>query len=315
MNESLFKARKRFCKDLKLPLNVFDDPYFTNRVQLMGKEHEYKRFLHLLEYKYNSDIEAYFEEYNNVKDEVIKYIIKSEAYIKLNNCDMNMFKVNSSIPKAQLFTDKNVGKTFISIDMEKANFSSLVAFAKMHELEFYANFDYTDFMSQFTNDDWIINSKYIRQVIFGHCNPKRQMGYSRFLMKLLLDDLFEQKIVSILNIHSYNYDEIIIEGKETIQDISDIYNCVEKFSSELFGLPMHFELFRLGKIKGTDAYAKHNLVSNTNTLKCVNPVEAPFIYRYMNGMDPDDEDLYFDYNGKLAKLVEYNNVELTYNIE
>ena len=49
-----------------------------------------------------------------------------------------------------------------------------------------------EFISKFTENKHIINSKYIRQVILGNCNPKRHITYEKYLMNEVLDILIKE---------------------------------------------------------------------------------------------------------------------------
>ena len=75
--------------------------------------------------------------------------------------------------------------------------------------------------------------------------------------------------------------------------------------------PLHFEYFTLGRIFGSDAYIKR-YKDGTYKLKCVSPEDAPFIYRYINGEEYQDNDFVFEYNHKLAKFMNTPKYEISY---
>ena len=62
-------------------------------------------------------------------------------------------------------------------------------------------------------------------------------------------------------------------------------------------------------MNGTEAFIKL-FDDGSYELKCVNPYEAPFIYRYMAGQPYTDNDMYFMFEKRLAKLVEAPTIEL-----
>jgi hypothetical protein len=81
------RAKERFCKDCNIPLRLFHEPYFMDRLKL------YDRFYGTLE-KWNLFVEElqkyhceqdYFEEYNRVKDDAIN-CIKNFHYTKASHC-------------------------------------------------------------------------------------------------------------------------------------------------------------------------------------------------------------------------------------
>lgn len=122
------KLKERFCKDCNIPLRLYQEPYFTSRLILYDKFYNTlsKWCIFTDELKKYSNEQDYFEEYNKVKDAAILSIKKSEAYKVFNAEDMNKFAVtHKNLPSKDIFKSSNDGRVFISIDMRKANFSSL----------------------------------------------------------------------------------------------------------------------------------------------------------------------------------------------
>ena len=156
------KAKDRFCKDCNIPLRLFQEPYFTDRLKLYdcfyGTLDKWSLFVKELK-KYDCE-QDYFEEYNRVKDAAILDIKESEEYQQFNSEDMNKYRVqNGNLPNKDIFKPSNADKTFISIDMKKANFSSLCHYSK----DIFNADTWEEFLGKYTNNQHIINSKYIRQ--------------------------------------------------------------------------------------------------------------------------------------------------------
>ena len=149
------KLKERFCKDCNIPLRLYKEPYFMDRLQLYDSYYnaldKWNIFVRELDkYKCEQD---YLEEYNRVKKYTVKY---------------------KDLPGKDIFKTSNNGKLFISIDMRKANFSAL----KFYNRSIFDNADtWEKFIERYTEDKHIVNSKYIRQVILGICIPKRQVTY------------------------------------------------------------------------------------------------------------------------------------------
>ena len=300
------RLNERFCKDMKIPLKIFSGDIFVSRLKLFGQYENYLEYCH--DYLRNfKDEQEYFECYNRVKDAAINYIKGSEAFQALNNDDMSKFASHYSFRESCIYKENNIGKKFISIDMCKANFSALVEYGIMTGTEFFPDYNYRMFMRQFTDIEHIINSKYIRQVIFGNCNPKRQVTYEKYIMNLLLDELFNNNIVEADDIQSLCSDEIIIKAdKLTDKQIDGIIYFVNAFSEEHVALRIQY--FVLGKVVGSEAFIKraYDCIPDDeyhNELKCVNPDEAPFVYRTVYNKEFEDEDYIFIYNNQLARFI------------
>lgn len=249
------KLKERFCKDCNIPLKLFKEPYFTDRLQLYDNYYntldKWNTFTRELEkYKCEQD---YFEEYNRVKDAAINDIKLSDGYNRFNEEDMGKYSVKyKDLPSKDIYKSSNDGKLFISIDMRKANFSAL----KFYDKSIFSNADtWEKFIGGYTENKHIVNSKYIRQVILGNCNPRRQVTYEKYLMDLVLEVLIDELGYSASDIAFYSNDEIVI-------DMGKYKGCINKQKilemavNVRFNIPFRIELFYLHKITGTDGYYK-----------------------------------------------------------
>ena len=304
------RLRERFCKDCNIPINIFHEPYFTDRINLYnefyGTVDKWNLFLEEIQ-KYKNE-QDYFEEYNRVKDDAINFIKSTEAYQRFNEEDMNQFAIkNKGLPGKDIYHPDNDGKTFISIDMRKANFSSL---------QFYdaSIFDHAatweDFIGKFTDNKHIINSKYIRQVILGNCNPKRHITYEKYLMDIILDNLLE--VVQLNRIVFFSNDEIVIDISDmSIHDKCFILKQVKGALSHIM-IPLKIELFILYKIAGINGYYKKILLFNRTEieLKCVDSYMMPFVMRKLQGEEVTENDKVFYHEGLLARYIEVPEIGL-----
>ena len=298
------RLRERFCKDCNIPINIFHEPYFTDRITLYDKFYstvdKWNLFVEELQ-KYRNE-QDYFEEYNRVKDDAINFIKTTEAYQRFNEEDMNQYAIkNKGLPGKDIYHPDNDGKTFISIDMRKANFSSL---------QFYDSsiFDHAatweDFIGKFTDNKHIINSKYIRQVILGNCNPKKHITYEKYLMDMILDNLLE--MVPLKRIVFFSNDEIVIDVSDlSIDELHCFVRSVETYLRHTT-IPLKLEIFTLHKISGTNGYYKKIPTFNGTEieLKCVDSYMMPFVMRKLQREEVMENDKVFYHEGLLAKFIE-----------
>lgn len=312
--EASTRAKERFCKDCNIPIRLFQEPYFTDRLTLFDKFYgtieKWDLFLEELK-KYNCE-QDYFEEYNRVKDSAILSIKESEAYQRFNADDMNKYRVtHENLPNKDIFKLTNDGKSFISIDMRKANFSSLHHYSADM---FNAN-TWEEFISKFTDNKHIINSKYIRQVILGNCNPKRHITYEKYLMDILLTDLLE-KYIPIERVVFFSNDEIVID----VSDMNKSRQVLLAFNIEQYlkdvSPKFKVELFALYKIHGTDGYYKE-IVNNDGEkdieFKCLDNYMMPFVIRHFLGEEITDSDRVFYHEGLLSQFIEVPKIEVNLN--
>lgn len=308
------KAKERFCKDCNIPIKIFQEPYFTDRLKLYDRFYvtikKWDMFLNELQ-KYHCE-QDYFEEYNRVKDDAILDIKNSEAYQRFNEEDMNKYSVtHKNLPGKNIFKTSNDGKCFISIDMRKANFSSLYHYDSSI---FGGASSWEEFIGRYTDNQHIINSKYIRQAILGNCNPKRHITYEKYLMDGVLTCL-TKVCISIERIVFFSYDEIVIDLSDMdmnkdmqIQFVHQIENGMKDMA-----VPLKTELFTLHKIIGTDGFYKEILNNDGNTeieFKCLDNYVFPFVLRKFLGEDVTESDRVFYHEGLLAKYIETPEIEM-----
>ena len=292
MMEVSTRAKERFCKDCNIPIKIFQEPYFTDRLTLYDKFYgtlgKWNVFLSELG-KYHCE-QDYFEEYNRVKDAAILDIKSTEAYQKFNEEDMNKYAVShKNLPNKDIFKLSNDGKCFISIDMRKANFSSLCHYNA--DIFGEANF-WEEFIGRYTDNQHIINSKYIRQVILGNCNPKRHITYEKYLMDGALTYLTEV-FISMNRIVFFSNDEIVLDVSDMDKNKQERIVFAISNGMKDMPVPLKTELFVLHKIGGTDGYYKEIMGENENIeieFKCLDNFALPFVLRKFLGEDVTESD-------------------------
>lgn len=310
------RAKERFCKDCNIPIRLFQEPYFTDRLKLFNKFYgtleKWNIFLEGLQ-KYHCE-QDYFEEYNRVKDAAILSIKESEAYQKFNEEDMNKYRVTyENLPNKDIFKPSNDGKLFISIDMRKANFSSLYHYDNSM---FSGAKTWEEFISKFTENKHIINSKYIRQVILGNCNPKRHITYEKYLMNEVLNSLYDH--VGEKRVVFFSNDEIVYDMSNiNIDTLRLVVKSIDTVLKERIDIPLKVELFILHKIDNTDGYYKEIFKENREKdieFKCLDNYMLPFVIRNFLGEEITDSDKVFYHEGLLAKFIEVPKIEVKKDI-
>ena len=300
--------KKRFAKDNNLSINVLETKYFLERLKLFGYYDSFLDYIRIIDDHFDGDAQKYLEYYNSVKDAAINFIKNSEAYQHLNNADMNSFKKTHELSTRELYKEPNIGHRFISIDMSKANFTALVHYGKTYNVSFFDSYNYDKFLNQFTSYDHIIRSKYIRQVVFGNCNPKRQITYESHMMDQMVTELLRNELITEPQIYALLSDEILILADEISENnINEIQKFCKTWNKKQF--PIHFETFMLNKIDGSQAFIKQ-FDNKKIELKCINPNEAPFIYRFIKNEPVHESDFIFSHEGKLAKFLEKPKLSL-----
>lgn len=295
------RLKKRFCKNCNIPISIFIEPFFSDRIMLFDKYfntiEELDKFLESIRLFDNE--QDYYEHYNKTKDAAIKFIQSTKGYEKFNNMDMaetSKAIAKYHIPSSDIYKPMNDGKRFISIDMKQANFHAL----REYSLDIFNNANtWEEFMQSFTDDQHIIGSKYIRQVILGNCNPKRHITYEKYLMSLLIPYL--TKVVLLEDIVCFTNDEIIIKTDNNKKyDVTKINECI--LNSPLVAkIPLKVEEFELKNIGDGLGFIK--LYDDEHfKLKCVDNDYLPMILRLLHCNEVKLSDLFFIHKDSLARF-------------
>jgi hypothetical protein len=298
--------KKRFCKDCNIPINIFDEPYFSERLAILDSQFncidKFDVFCEELEC-FNNE-QCYFEYYNSIKDSVIRMIKENtsfSAFLEDKFDDVRLIKYSIDVGNNNLYIDENNGKTFISLDMKKANFSALKHYSSSI---FKETETWEDYIGLFTNSEHIKNSKYIRQVILGACNPKKQTQYEYYLMALLYLHM-KELLGDDIEVFSIGTDEIIISANNLICSDERIKEVIDSCPNNIGSL-IRFEKFDLHKI-GEYGWMKsiyNDIEDKQVVFKGLNRDVYHQIVKHFLNKPIVENDLVFYYNGTLAKFLQ-----------
>lgn len=299
--------KKRFASDLKLPINIYSEPYFEYFMELYNPDFNTKEKMKTFEKLLTkfSNQEEFFQNSERISSSIKDLIAKTETYKKLNAFDMNKdFPLEEQVKQQNIYIIPNVGKKLISVDLEKANFNVLKMIGLSEEVG--AN-SYNELLNKFTDDEYYFISKKIRQVIFGDLNPARQQRIQKFVINNLCKKLKENGCT----LSSASSDEIIIQNQDlTSKDIKEILKEV----------PEEFKFFRVEDFvfekidENHDFFVKTTLTEKgpkTEFKNVPGHVFAQVYKRYLN-QESNEYDLLFYHEGFLAQFKEkLFNQELT----
>ena len=300
--------RKHFCKNYNIPIKISEDPYFTDRCilfnEVFGVEDKLREYVFDIS-TYDSE-QDFLEADNKIMQAIIDFLKSNDKMIYFSQKeDMNQFAVPEryrNMSSKDVWRDSCVDKVFLSIDLKKANFQAL---------KYYSNdiFDgaktWEEFVNKFTHDKSKINSKHLRQVIFGCINPKRQTILEKYMMCKVLERI--GPIISNEDIYSLCTDEIVIDvGEKFISQLGTLISFI-KGQIKTLDFDCHINLFSVKKI-GKDMYKQMFIGGFSDdsgfTYKKVNHLMMPFIIRKEKGEEPVDSDYVFkNESGQLCRFL------------
>lgn len=290
--------KKRFVRDCNIPISVYEEPYFTERLKtlncLFDTNRKWKQFVG--ELKAYASAEEYLAYYNDVKDAVITDIKTHDAFRKFNS---ESFASLDIFPDTALYSSDNEDEIFISLDIKKANFSVLQYY---NPAIFNFSNTWEEYLSRFTASRHILESKYIRQVIFGACNPGQQVRYEDYIMKKIATELKK-----IYNIHflSVKNDEIIIKGlryyHKGMPTLNEFAETLKNLPDNLASL-LKITVFKLEKV-GDIGWVKLGSESCEPDFKGIDAEIFHQVFKYWHDININENDLVFYHNHKLAKFL------------
>lgn len=315
----------RFVSDYKFPIPITSDKdlffyYLSLFEEKYGTMTKYLELISLINDNFEGNPNKFLEEYYNVRENIIQSMLRNPFFINFNEkMDMNVFAIKdkpNNISSSNIYNCDNINKTFISIDLKKANFQSLRSVNPNIVLNALT---YEDFIGLFTNLDYIKDSKYTRQVIFGKLNPKRHITVEKYLINEIrkyLDACFVNKYN--LKLVSMSNDELVYEicvdnFERTFLYNAHIDNMIKEDIKEILNLDVSATIFSLIGYKllskSNDKVNKTFFVKKIHytfedKLVCVPQPFFPIVFRLINNMTPTQNDKLVEYEGCIAELKE-----------
>lgn len=315
---------KRFVDDNKLPIDVFFDEDIFRYFLLLYEEQshsftKYNQLIKIIEERFNGNPQLFLNEYYDVRERMITDILNNDEYKKFNdsNYRLNEYDLPTEAKNyctKSIYNMENDGKIFLSIDLSKANFSAL----KYHNSNILGcdkNTSYDEWVSKYTDLEYIKDSKYTRQVVFGKLNPSRQIKVEKYMIYKVLEyfkEMFDNESINF-KIVSLVTDEVVFECTESYKSIKNMWDKIketcEEFSNN--GIPVKptlckiaahvFESYNGGKL---NIFEKVDLINKGKTdLKSVPSYFYAQVYKLLNGMDLNEKDLLFWHNDQPAKFL------------
>lgn len=315
IDRNIYSFRRRFVKDFNLPINLVDSPYFeyyADRYDFFPKK-DMENVISKIDNEFGGSIERWLEFYSKIRDRIITTIESSDAFKEFNNANMKEWVTPSfNVGDLNIYNNSNTGKSFISIDLKKANFQALRKFNP----EIVMNCDtYDDFIEYFHGDEYFKKSKYTRQVIFGKLNPKRTITFEKYLIGTIFSNennhlfkyLYENtKLITVKS------DEIVfmIDNPEMVEKLNKTF--LQSLKDEIKknnDLDVTVEAFHLSRIicenhngNTVDGYIREFYLDGTTDLKNISSIFFPQVYAFSKGLDITDMDLYFRAEDQTAKF-------------
>ena len=298
------KLLHRWAKDYKAPIAYFEPGYM---MYVLGRLAEYKpkavRGLSLLieEAKKYESAGCLMEAHRHIRDLLIEDIKGREAYEQFLKMDMNKYGVKNQFSSGKVYHAGNKGKVLVSVDLVSANYQIFKMLGIIRECD-----TWKEYVGKFTDSEYLKESKYIRQVVMGNCNPKRQTTVEQYYTKQVLDMLLED-VVQEKDIVAFYHDEVVYA---TDKVDTNFYNNLTKRVKEKTGLDVDLEVFEVEHV--VDDFAIKHFI-NKPGYEIMGVPQKKFFQAldYAENREVDKRDLIFWDDGLPAKFLKnaYSDIE------
>ena len=308
------KLIQRFVKDYSLPINIFDSAMFLYYKDLYSVKDgifpidTWNSLLNIVLTKFDGNVDKWLDYCGEVRDRAINEIKSAPEYGEFITMDMAPYVHAIPMGEHSCYTGETNDKRFLSIDLRKANFQALKYVGVIKDAT------YEEFIKRMGGDDYIAGSKYLRQVIFGNCNPSRQVTIEKHLIDKARNYLLGAGFAWFdghFKLFSSNADETVFIHNDGEPLGIVINGCLdlEKSIATNTGVEVKCDFFDVEKLPivningdGVDAYVKGSFVDGSTKLKKASTTFFPQIWKLWKGwpIGISDRKVYFE--NQLATL-------------
>lgn len=276
----------RLVNDFKLPIKIFEEPYFSHLLNLYKDHLDIQSKINSLtkSIEMAGGEENLSKEWYRVKDRIEAEVKALPRYTNLQNYESS-YKVSVPLEKTNPYNIQMLDKSCVSIDIKTANYNALRYFDK--SLVFYTD-SYEQFIEEFTPIPLFKDSKIFRQLLFEPLGSKKQGVIQKEIIQETADVLFP-KLKPLLG-KCVSNDELVLVFPRTdnLVEIEDLVRkeALESKHSSLLKVEA-FNVFHLSEKyfykKTKDSFQLRNVPSQL----------YPQLYKKVMGLPIEDKDLVF----------------------
>lgn len=253
-----------FSKYTSVPIPCNNPEYIDYYLRILSKYYDTNLWTIFIDEINANGFEKMKKDIFSVKNSIINEIKNNSEYQNNQNNQNdkiileNLKNITTSDNKS-IYNDNNVGKYFVSIDIISANFSYLKYICPSIKSK------WVDMVKQYTESNFIANSKPFREIIFGQLgNKKIQKGIQTLIEPI--NSIVNSKYTDDMIKKVCSNDEIIYEISKDY-DITQFVNDIEK-NCPLFSI-YRIEKFTIEKLNPYQYYVKNKIDLNKIEFKCI----------------------------------------------
>jgi hypothetical protein len=306
------KIRKRFIKDMGLPIQVAHEPYFSHGINVIDQHFNSKKKLELLNAMNLSSFHDMIDISTKIMDELVGKIKSTKDYEEwckqTSVVPKKLEPVYKSVGGKSFYKERNVGKRFISIDLVSANFLGFREYSKDMVLGFST---YYELISSVTEHEYYRQSKHFRQLLFSNLRPSCHARMWQKIIHSIITILLGYGIFGEEDIEFISNDEVVFVLKDDMlqEEVMIKINAIkDALYTESYQDLLKIDAFKLSTID-ENTNKKDAYFVKEHIYPCVGKVEFKCIpnhlflqvYNHYMGTPTDDMDMVF-YQGDLLAI-------------
>lgn len=276
---------------IPLPLSDSLDYYLELLDPYYNAKEKFSQYINSIKKYKNSSLYSHY--IKEVMDKIIDKFNENAYFKQFKSMKPNKYNYSTllaDVTNKKIYVPQNHNKMLLSIDMKTAQFNVI----KHYNKDAVLGFDkWIDLVSSFTDDKFIINSKYFREIIFGKLGvTQKAIDACTYHLEDIYEYIKDQYDYTDSDLLCVSSDEIVLKynGKTPI-DIDDLF-------------PNKFNVcvYNLKKIDNKPYYVRE-IVYPTKRIdfKCVDKNFICQAIKKIEGRKIEDNDLRFIINGYIAK--------------
>lgn len=175
----------------------------------------------------------------HVRTEIIKYIKENPEYVAF--CELPTSDLNQRAPieirtKNSIYQQNHTNKHFISVDIKSANYTFLKSVCPS------ITKSWKELVGTFVDSEFIAESKYIREIVFGELGNKKLLSNILLLIKRVFDLVESDDVLRSALVKT------VCTTDEIIYEVSDNYD-IAYFNSKIHEIDPDQSVYRVEKFK------------------------------------------------------------------
>jgi hypothetical protein len=286
------EMRQRFIKDTKIPIPIFEDPYWNYYMTLLDPYYQtfekYKKFTDALVKL--GGLDKYKKVISEFYDRIPRETKEREPYKAMVKKRLESKRIDKY---GKLYSGANDGQLFISLDVISANFSAI----KRYDFNIFGKNTWAEVVG--TNLPFIDENKNFRQQIIGNLNAGQ--------ISILIGNI-TQSIATVLkkDFVLFQNDELVFKVKDDIDsDLALVKRILEELElSEI----IRVSLFKLIKVGNRNHFIKEIMDPKTLEIlqrdpKCIHPNYIAQVIKKYENKPIEPYDLVFSYEGHTCQYL------------